>query len=322
MPAPPAFPACTSASSQVLRVGVVGFGCFGQFLAGHLSRTNHVFVTSIDEQVCGMAAELSCTWVPWGRAVTEMLTIARVDVLIIATSIVSFASVVSELPFDLLRSAQPLIVDVLSVKEYPRGVLLREMPAQCDILCTHPMFGPSSGRGSWEGLRFVFDEVRISNAGRARSFLSFFELAGCAMVPMSCAQHDQQAASTQFLTHLTGRVLAEQACEPTPIDTVGYQNLCAVKDNVCKDSFDLFYGLFKYNQCSLDQLRRFRDSLSAVEAQLMERMQKESGERPRSRGAAGRPSAAHGRRRGARLVRRRSRDCKRASRRWQGALGA
>jgi arogenate dehydrogenase (NADP+), plant len=32
---------------------------------------------------------------------------------------------------------------------------------QVDILCTHPMFGPDSGRGSWAGLNFMFEKVRI-----------------------------------------------------------------------------------------------------------------------------------------------------------------
>jgi len=32
----------------------------------------------------------------------------------------------------------PLIVDVASVKEHPRNILLDLLPEECDILCTHP----------------------------------------------------------------------------------------------------------------------------------------------------------------------------------------
>ena len=32
---------------------------------------------------------------------------------------------------------------------------------QVDLLCTHPMFGPDSGRGSWDGLNLMFEKVRI-----------------------------------------------------------------------------------------------------------------------------------------------------------------
>lgn len=35
---------------------------------------------------------------------------------------------------------------------------------QVDLLCTHPMFGPDSGRGAWDGLNFMFDRVRIGSS--------------------------------------------------------------------------------------------------------------------------------------------------------------
>ena len=37
--------------------------------------------------------------------------------------------------------------------------------------------------------------------------LQFFEREGCHMVEMSCEEHDQLAASTQFITHTVGRML-------------------------------------------------------------------------------------------------------------------
>jgi len=42
------------------------------------------------------------------------------------------------------------------------------------------------------------------------------------MQEMTCAEHDKYAASSQFLTHLTGRVLDQLDVEATPIDTKGY----------------------------------------------------------------------------------------------------
>ena len=32
-----------------------------------------------------------------------------------------------------------------------------------DILCTHPMFGPDSGKGSWKGLNFMYEVVRVGH---------------------------------------------------------------------------------------------------------------------------------------------------------------
>jgi DNA-binding transcriptional MocR family regulator len=39
-------------------------------------------------------------------------------------------------------------------------------------------------------------------------------------------------------------------------------------DNTCRDSFDLFYGLFKYNKHSAEQIQRLREAFANVERQL------------------------------------------------------
>ncbi len=44
---------------------------------------------------------------------------------------------------------------------FPKQLLLRELPPEVDVLCTHPMFGPDSGKGSWTGLNFMYEKVRI-----------------------------------------------------------------------------------------------------------------------------------------------------------------
>ncbi|KAE9462663.1 hypothetical protein C3L33_05429, partial [Rhododendron williamsianum] len=81
-----------------------------------------------------------------------------------------------------LDAAQPLkrstlFVDVLSVKEFPRSLLTQMLPLDFDILCTHPMFGPESGKDSWNKLPFVYEKVRIgtdeSRISRSRSTRSW-----------------------------------------------------------------------------------------------------------------------------------------------------
>ena len=50
---------------------------------------------------------------------------------------------------------------LLLIKEYPKQLLLNNLPHNFDILCTHPMFGPDSGKYTWKDLKFVFEKVRI-----------------------------------------------------------------------------------------------------------------------------------------------------------------
>ena len=91
------------------------------------------------------------------------------DVILFAVSILSFEKTIRyfapHIESYISKSRQtlrgPLIVDVLSVKEHPRKVLLDILPKECDILCTHPMFGPDSGKNGWHGLNFVYERTRI-----------------------------------------------------------------------------------------------------------------------------------------------------------------
>ena len=68
------------------------------------------------------------------------------------------------------------------------------------------------------------------------------------MVELSCEDHDQQAANTQFITHTVGRMLSEMDVQSTTINTRGFESLLSLVENTRHDSFDLYYGLFMYNQ--------------------------------------------------------------------------
>ena len=49
--------------------------------------------------------------------------------------------------------------------------MLKLLPENCDIICTHPMFGPESGKNGWQGLTFLYERVRVTDLLRADKFL-------------------------------------------------------------------------------------------------------------------------------------------------------
>ncbi|CAI6007316.1 unnamed protein product [Closterium sp. NIES-65] len=196
------------------------------------------------------------------------------DVVLLCTSIISSDSLLRSLPLQRLKR-NTLFVDVLSVKVFPKMLLLQVLPPEFDILCTHPMFGPESGKGSWEGLSFVFDRVRITPGERAEKadrFLQIFHGEGCRMVEMTCEEHDKYAAGTQFVTHTVGRVLGKLGLESTPINTKGYETLLNLVENTAGDSFDLYYGLFMYNTNATEELQRLEMAFDALKKQLLDQL--------------------------------------------------
>jgi len=264
--------------SKPLTIGVVGFGRFGQFIARTLSQHGKIVVTSRSDYT-DIANDIGAEYVPLSKP--ESFLDKNLDVIILATSIVSFESTVKGLTPHLLsyvskNNKGPLLVDVLSVKEHARDILLEHLPEECDILCTHPMFGPDSGKNGWKNLNFVFEKTRVDKVifdpssrldfentddrafneaysyteamDRIERFLSIWEEEGCRMVPLSCKSHDEYAANSQFITHLMGRILGAQGLQKTPIDTKGFESVMKLIDSTTADSFDLFYGLYKFNK--------------------------------------------------------------------------
>ena len=316
--------------SRPLTIGVVGFGRFGQFIARTFAKYGRVVVTSRSDY-SEIANGMGVTYVPLANP--EAFLAQELDVIVFAVSILSFKSTIqSFVPYlqkhihanagkGSRRAASlhgPLVVDVLSVKEHARSVMLDLLPPECDILCTHPMFGPDSGKDGWHNLNFVYEKTRIDNVvldpeataarnpyghqtdrfvdntgtvhslhedseahvegmDRMERFLSIWEEEGCKMVPLSCSAHDAYAANSQFITHLVGRVLGNQGLSATPIDTSGFESVLKLVDSTTADSFDLFYGLYKYNQNSADTIKQLQTAMEDVVIKLQVKEREEQG---------------------------------------------
>ncbi|GJM97484.1 hypothetical protein PR202_ga14414 [Eleusine coracana subsp. coracana] len=254
---------------QRLKIAIVGFGNFGQFLARTFARQGHTLLAHSRTDHSALAATLGASFFTDPHDLCE----CHPDVVLLATSILSAETVLRSLPVHRLRR-NTLFVDVLSVKEFPKNLLLSSLPPDFDVICTHPMFGPESARDGWDGLPFVFDKVRVGDCparrARAEAFLNIFEREGCRMVEMTCAEHDAHAAETQFLTHTVGRMLATLELRSTPINTKGYETLLRLVDNTCSDSFDLYNGLFMYNKNSTELLNRLEWAMDSVKRRLFD----------------------------------------------------
>ncbi|GAQ79610.1 arogenate or prephenate dehydrogenase family protein [Klebsormidium nitens] len=254
-----------------LLIGVVGFGNFGQFIAKRMIQHGHTVLGYSRGDYSKVAEDMGARYF---RDIDDFCE-EHPDVVIICTSILSTERVLRAVPFQRLRRST-LFVDMLSVKEFPKALFQQLLPKDFDLLCTHPMFGPESGKGAWTGLPFVYDKVRVgknhARQDRCERFLKVFEQEGCRMVEMTCEEHDKYAASSQFITHTVGRVLGQLALESTPINTKGYETLLSLVDNTCKDSFDLYYGLFMYNINATEELERLERSFDAVKKQLFDQL--------------------------------------------------
>mmetsp|Transcript_28241 Transcript_28241/g.51118 ORF Transcript_28241/g.51118 Transcript_28241/m.51118 type:complete len:712 (-) Transcript_28241:839-2974(-) len=255
------------AGTKPLNIGIVGFGTFGQFLSKRMSQKHRVAcIDKVDKSKD--AQTLGIEYYPLFD-MGEFLE--KSDIIIVAVPMIDFEDVILTLPADRLRGK--LVVEVCPLSAHPKSVLLRHFGPEVDILSTHPMFGPTSKEDpysspSWDGRPLVYEKVRIMDARRCDDFLSIFEDARCQLVEMTAEQHDASTADAEFVTHLTGRLLDRQLLPATPVSSKEYAALCDVADMTSGDSFDLFFGMFKFNDRAKEHLNKMRDNLARVERQL------------------------------------------------------
>jgi len=245
--------------TRQLSIGFVGYGSFARYLSEKMSSQHKLRCTdTLDKSK--EAEENNVEYFPS----FEMSSFLQgLDVVIIAVPMTELEETMESLPLEKLRNK--LVVEVCPLNVHPRTVLSRVLPPDADILCTNPMFGPSL---PLDGVPFVYEKVRIRDSRRADSFLSTFERARCQMVEMAAEDHDAYVADAEFVTHLTGRLLDRNLLPASPVSSREYAALCDVADMTTDDSFDMFYGMFKYNARAKELLNTMRDNLASVERKL------------------------------------------------------
>lgn len=250
-----------------LQIGIIGFGTFGQFLARRFVKQHKVRCTDQLDK----SADAANIGVDYFASYDMANFLKGIDVLVLAVPLVEFENVVLSLPTDSLRGK--LVVEVCPLSSHPKAILLRHLDQDIDIISSHPMFGPGVhddpySTATWDGRPFVYEKVRVTDVRRCDTFLEIFGEARCQMVEMTAEQHDTSTADAEFVTHLTGRLLDHQLLPPTPVTSKEYAALCDLADMTSSDSFDLFFGMFKFNERAKEHLNKMRDNLAKVERQL------------------------------------------------------
>lgn len=239
-------------------IGIIGFGQFGQFMARHLAPFFAVSVCD-SADLRETAANLN---VEWG----DFETVAGKRIVIFAVPLKSFETVLKRaVPF-LQKNA--LCFDVCSVKIKPLALMQEILPENVEIIGTHPLFGPQSGRDGIEGLRIVFCPAKTSKADEIKSFLR--DKLKLAVFEKSPEEHDREMAHVQALTHFVARALAELHVEESEIATVSYEELMRAARLVSEDSWELFQTIQLGNPFAQTKRKAFIEKLVEIETRVAE----------------------------------------------------
>lgn len=212
-------------------LGIVGFGQFGQFMAGHL--TGYFEVRAFDPEVkTGSFEDVS---------MIDLQTVLSSDVIVLAIPAHRHQDFWNDAAN--LVNPQALLVDVSSVKVNPLRLMVQHAPVSCQIVGIHPMFGPQSGKDGIAGLNAALIAERVSDEllVMIRRFLA--DTLQLQVHEMTAEEHDQEMAYVQALTFFIGKGLGKLDIPKERLMTKTYQHLLDIKRIVAGDTDELYKSI-------------------------------------------------------------------------------
>ncbi len=237
-------------------IGIIGFGQFGQFTARHLARFFDVTVCdSADRRLEAEEIGVKCA---------DFSISAGKQTVIFAVPLPAFAGVLKRAAPILKPNA--LCLDVCSVKMKPVELMKEILPPSVEIIGTHPLFGPQSGREGISGMRVAFCPVRTTRANQIENFLR--ENLQLKVLRRTPEEHDREMAHVQALTHFVARALDELHVEESSLATVSYEELMRAARLVSEDSWELFQTIQQDNPFAADKRKTFVEKLVELENRM------------------------------------------------------
>lgn len=161
-----------------------------------------------------------------------------------------------------------LVMDTCSVKEEPLRIMLDLFPESVDVLGTHPLFGPETGRHGISGLEVVLCPGRGSRVGKVKQYLETLALK---VTVATATEHDRAMARTQALFHFLAQGFSRMKVGPDTLATPGPAQLLRAFEDVRGDSRQLVRDLQQVNRFAPAQRKKLIDSLAALDRSLSRR---------------------------------------------------
>ena len=237
-------------------IGIIGFGHFGRFIASHLNKTNKVFVRDKinkyrEAQKIGI---ISCSQ---KEAVSK-------DIVILAVPISKLKNVLFKIKPHLRKES--IVVDVCSVKVLPCKLMKRMLPDN-EIIGTHPLFGPQSGKQGIENMKIVVCPVRAS-PNSLNKIKNIFNRLGLRIIISSPQEHDKAMASSHALMHFIARSLLNIGITNQEIKIQSLDKALELIDIFKDDSSQLFRDVQNFNPFAKKIRHRFIKEILKINRKL------------------------------------------------------
>jgi prephenate dehydrogenase len=209
--------------------------------------------------------EKSTASLPEARGFEE---VASSDIVILSVPISEVEAVCRELlPF--VRDGQ-IFVDTCSVKTKPLAMMEKLFPEGAQIIGTHPLFGPDSGKDGIAGFKIVVCPVRIEEPVY-QGVIGFLQDLDLIVVESTPEEHDRQIAQTQAIFHLIAQAMKDLGWGVKAISTPGPDTFYRLVKTVQQDTSQLFQDMAKENPYAAEYRKKFMDTLGELDQSLKQK---------------------------------------------------
>ena len=234
-----------------MKLALIGFGRFGQFMAKTLAKDFELIILDSNIDLKEKATNLGAHW-------GEVEELSGCQALVLATPISTLPKIIDWIKPHLNKEV--IVIDVCSVKEWPLALMKEGLPSTINILGTHPMFGPDSVKENFKNHKVVLCPERISEEC-LKKVTHYLEGLGLTLLTKTAKEHDEEISRSLILTHFIGRTLIHFGAEKLDIETKGYQSLLTILKHVGNDSPQLFQDMNRYNPYAKKMRRDFTEAL-------------------------------------------------------------
>ncbi len=245
-------------------LAIIGFGRFGQFMAGVLREHFDVCAYNPRDK-SKIAAKLGIGYEP------SLEKAASRDIVVLSMPISALEDILRRIAPHLKPGA--LVLDVCSVKREPVELMSRLLPEHVDVIGTHPLFGPDSSKvcdgGGYDvsGRKVAVCPVRTKK-WNVDEVCKFLRKLGLVTYVVTADEHDRQMAVAQGLTHYIALGLMKMDVGRQELTTPNFDALLSVVERLSGDADVLLRDIQVMNHYAIDQRKRFRKVLGEIEKEI------------------------------------------------------
>ncbi len=240
-------------------IGIIGFGSFGELLANLAKNEFEVTVIELSPEREQLARSA-------GFATAKLKDIGRLDILVFAVPISAIEDVVKEAAQ--YTSDDQLALDICSVKVYPATVMKKYL-GNCQLIATHPMFGPESASKGLSGLQVAICPLSASQ-DNVQMIKDFWQKLGITTIITTPEDHDTDAAYSQAFAYSIAKILLGIDIGEVKLRTRSFDALMEVARLSANDSDQLFHDMLYYNPYYIKMKEKLLSSINNIEQKLNE----------------------------------------------------